>query len=264
MTTYVFLCLLRTSGCIGLDYLFARWQRVLHRGDIVYVPMEQAQYVRARDATELGPDAAFMFRHDWSTLASLPAERWLAALFSFDLRAALMSPIEAVLVAARFHDQRPEVTGATNAWGDHIGHTEELAAISRANLAAAVPYHASAEQIRAGYGTALVAGFTRWAAAHGIHVIGGLPTEFADAAMPELPVIQSIYQENGGDFLVLPNFSRYPRAAFFDTPDHLNETWQVVHSQLLAEQLRSRRVSIAAARPGDPIGPPVPRSTPTD
>ena len=42
-----------------------------------------------------------------------------------------MSPIEAALVAAHFHDPRAEVTGATNAWGDHIGHTAELAAASR-------------------------------------------------------------------------------------------------------------------------------------
>ena len=161
---------------IGLDYLFARWQRVLHRGDIVYLPMEEAQYVRTRAATDVGPDAAIMFRHDWRTLASLGAERWLAALFSFDLRAALMGPIEAALLLAHFHDPRAEITGATNAWGDHIGHTAELAATSRAVLATASPTHPSAEQIRAGYGSALIAGFTGWAAAHGVEVIGGLPT----------------------------------------------------------------------------------------
>ena len=56
---------------IGLDYLFARWQAQLHPGDLVYLPMEEAQYVRTRAATEVGPDAAMMFRHDWRTLASL-------------------------------------------------------------------------------------------------------------------------------------------------------------------------------------------------
>ena len=239
---------------IGLDYLFARWRRVLHSGDIVYMPMEEAQYVRARDATEVGPDAAIMFRHDWRTLASLPPARSLAALFSFDLRGALMAPIEALLVAAHFHDPRAEVTGATNAWGDHVGHTEALAATSLAALASTTPYHASAEQIRTGYGTALIADFTRWASAHGVRVIGGLPTEFADSAMPDLTAIRSVYQANGGEFLVLPNFSRYPRAAFFDTPEHLNETWQKVHSRLLAETLRSRLGSIAAVPPGDPAG----------
>jgi hypothetical protein len=249
---------------IGLDYLFARWRRVLHPGDIVYLPMEQAQYVRARDATELGPDAAIMFRHDWRTLASLPPARWLAALFSFDLRGALMAPLEAALVAAHFRDPRAEVTGATNAWGDHVGHTEERAAISQSALAAATPYHAAAGQISAGYGAALIADFTRWAVTHGVRVIGGLPTGFADSEMPELPAIRSVYQENGGEFLVLPNFSRYPRADFFDTPEHLNETWQKVHSRLLAVTLRSRLASIAAIAPGDPAGLPAPDSRTKD
>ena len=188
-----------------------------------------------------------MFRHDWRTLASLPTARWIAALFSFDLRAALMGPIETALQLAHFHDPRAEVTGATNAWGDHVGHTAELAAVNRAMLAAASPYHASAEQIRTGYGSALIAAFTRWATAHGVHVIGGLPTEFADAPMPDttLQAIRSVYVANGADFLALPNFSRYPRSAFFDTAEHLNETWQI--GRALAKAAR-RAASTCASR----------------
>ncbi|MBV8615610.1 MAG: hypothetical protein JOY66_17845 [Acetobacteraceae bacterium] len=34
---------------IGLDYLFARWRERLRPGDVVYLPMEEAQYARARD-----------------------------------------------------------------------------------------------------------------------------------------------------------------------------------------------------------------------
>ena len=251
---------------IGLDYLFARWRHVLHRGDIVYLPMEEQQYVRPRGATAVGPDAAIMFRHDWRTLAALPAERWLAALFAFDLRAALMAPIEAALVAAHFHDPRAEVTGATNAWGDHVGHTALLAATSQTILAAISPFHASAEQIAAGYGSSLIASFTRWAAANGIYAIGGLPTEFSDAPMPDdtVQAIRSVYLSNAGDFLVLENFSRYPRSAFFDTPQHLNETWQVAHSRLLAEQLRQHLATIAAARPADPASLQGPDSKPRD
>jgi hypothetical protein len=210
---------------IGLDYLFARWRPLLHSGDLVYLPMEEAQYVRTRAATEVGPDAAIMFRHDWQTLASLAPQRWLAALFAFDLRATLMGPIESALVAAHFHDPRAAATGATNAWGDHVGHTSEMAATSQAILATAIPQHPSAAQIRVGYGSVLIADFTNWAGAHGVRVIGGLPTEFADAPMPDatLDAIRSIYLANGGEFLVLPNFSRYPRSAFFDTAEHLNE-----------------------------------------
>lgn len=60
---------------IGLDYLFARWRPLLHPGDIAYLPMAEEQYVRSRAASDLGPDAAIMFRHDWRTLPLLPPAR---------------------------------------------------------------------------------------------------------------------------------------------------------------------------------------------
>jgi hypothetical protein len=227
---------------IGLDYLFTRWQKQLQPGDMVYLPMEEAQYVRTRAATEVGPDAAIMFRHDWRTLVSLGPGRWLVSLFTSDLRAALMGPIEAALVAAQFHDPRVAVTGATNAWGDHVGHTSELAATSRTVLATTTPHHTVAAEISAGYGSVLVVDFIRWANAHGVRVIGGLPTGFADAPMPDatLEAIRSVYLANGGEFLELSNRSRYPRSAFFDTVEHLNEAWQILHSKLLAEALKHR------------------------
>jgi hypothetical protein len=58
-----------------------------------------------------------------------------------------------------------------------------------------------------------------------------------------------VYELNGGAFVVLPNLSRYPRAAFFDSPDHLNETWQIVHSEQVARVLAAtlRSVSRTAA-----------------
>ena len=68
---------------------------------------------------------------------------------------------------------------------------------------------------------------------------------------------------NATSFVALPNFSRYPRSAFFDSGEHLNETWQVVHSKL-AEQLRLHCAPIAAAHAADPAGPPAPRSKTTD
>jgi hypothetical protein len=235
---------------IGLDYLFARWQTQLHPGDVVYLPMEPEQYTRSRAATELGPDADIMFRHDWHTLAVLPPTRWLAALFSFDLRSALMAPIETALVIARFHDPRATVTGATNAWGDHIGHTPALAAASQSVLAEIVPRYPTNEEIRIGYGSALIVRFMRWADAHGVQVIGGLPVEFADAPIPDATIaaIRSVYLTNGGEFLELQNASNYPRSAFFDAPEHLSEPWQIVHSTAVAEGLASllRRKVITA------------------
>jgi hypothetical protein len=225
---------------IGLDYLFVRWDAQLRPGDVVYLPMEEAQYTSRQTTAGLGPDAAIMFRHDWRTLMLLPPQRWLAAMFSFDMRSALMGPMEIALLDAHFNDPRAAATGATNAWGDHVGHTQDLAATSQAVLAAVIPPHASAAQIRTGYGSALIAGFTRHATARGVRVIGGLPTEFADASIPDATAkaMRAVYLANSGEFIELPNRSRYPRTAFFDTTEHLSEAWQIVHSRMLARLLR--------------------------
>ena len=77
-------------------------------------------------------------------------------------------------------------------------------------------------------------------------MIGGLPTEFADAATPDatLEAIRSVYRTNGSEFLELANLSRYPRSAFFDTAEHLNETWQIIHSKFVAEELRRCTVAV--------------------
>jgi hypothetical protein len=233
---------------VGLDYLFARWKPYLHPGDTVYLPLEEAQYTRSRSSTAVGPDAAIMLRHDWTTLAKLAADRWIGAVFAFDLRGALSSLIEMTLVTTRFHDPRAETVGTANAWGDHIGHTPMLGAVNVRLLAAAQPHHASAAQIRTGDGSALVGNFLTWAHANGVRVIGGLPTGFADAPMPDSTVaaIRTLYLAAGALFLELPNRSQYARSAFFDTPEHLNEPAQIIHSRAVAaglwKALRADRV----------------------
>lgn len=227
---------------IGLDYLFVRWRKELHAGDVVYMPMEQAQYVRPRLATALGPDAAIMFRHDWKTLSALSPDRFVAALFAFDLRFALMSGIEMTLCAVGFHDPRAAVDGGSNAWGDHVGHTAALGAGNQAAIGAMAMPAVSAAAIRAGYGARLIGGFVAWARAHGVRVIGGLPTGLDERPLPAATeaAMAAVYLDQGGEFLVLPNRSRYTRTAFFDTPSHLNEAAQIAHSVLLARALAAR------------------------
>ena len=224
---------------IGLDYLFARWRPQLHPGDIVYLPMEQQQYTTGRAATSLGPDAAIMFRHDWTTLAMLTPRRWLAALFAFDLRAGLMSLIEMSLVEARFHDPRATTIGTSNAWGDHVGHTVQRSKGSQGVIAAEVAPAMSAAAIRNGYGAGLIASFVAWGRAHGVQMIGGLQTEVDTVPLPAATVdaIAAVYRAPGGEFLMLWNRSRYPVADFFDTPLHLNEPCQIAHSITLARAL---------------------------
>ena len=242
---------------IGLDYLFARWEPLLHPGDVVYLPMEEAQYTRDRAATALGPDAAIMLRHDRATLAQLSPQRWIGALFVYDLRGALMALIETALVAGGFHDPRAAAIGENNAWGDHIGHTAALAAANMSVLAAAVPFHPSARQIHNGYGSVLIGEFADWARAHDVRVIGGLPTGFADSPIPDdaIAAIRAIYTTHGAQFMELPNRSFYPRRAFFDTAEHLNETWQEVHSVAVARGLAGL-MPVQSPPTGLAMGPP--------
>src|ERR1019366_8747821 len=169
---------------IGLDYLFARWKPLLRPGDIVYLPLEEAQYTRTYAAPSLGPDAAIMFRHDRTTLAGLSPERWLGAVFSFGPRAALMSLIETALVRSGFADPREAALGSTNAWGDHVGHTAALGQVNAARLATMMPYHDTAAGITSGDGTAMVRDFIAWAEQHDVRVVGGLPAGFADRPIP--------------------------------------------------------------------------------
>jgi hypothetical protein len=250
---------------VGLDYLFARWQPELHRGDIVYLPLEEAQYARPRAMAALGPDAAIMLRHDRATLLHMPPGRQLAALFSSDLRAAVMSLIESALHQGGFHDPRDATTGTYNAWGDHVGHTAALAAPSEAVLATAAPFHPTTAEVQTGQGTATVLAFLDWARRHGVQVIGGLPTGFADSPISDdnLRAIRAIYRDHGAAFVELPNHSRYPRTAFFDTPDHLNEPAQIRHSVAIAEALRHVTATGYAARAIVGEGPPTATSPPT-
>ena len=219
---------------IGLDTLFARWKPLLRPGDIVYLPLEQAQYTRPRAAIIVGPDAAIMLCHDRTTLASLPPDRWAGAVFAFDARALVMSGLEMTLRAAGFPD--PRGSGAMNAWGDQVGHAAALAGEHAAARAAMTPVHQAAEAIAAGEGSREVARFLGWARARGVTVVGGLATGFADSPIPAptLAAIRAVYQAEGARFLTLPNLSRYPRSAFFDSPDHLHEDAQIAHARLVA------------------------------
>src|SRR4051794_34018057 len=130
---------------VGLDYLFARWETLLHPGDMVYLPLEETQYTRSRAASELGPDAAIMLRHERAVLLAMPGPRRIAAWFSSDLRAAVMSLVETTLLAGGFRDPRDAAIGSANAWGDHIGHNVALGAANRSVLANADPFHAAAD-----------------------------------------------------------------------------------------------------------------------
>src|SRR5262249_41627958 len=88
---------------------------------------------------------------------------------------------------------------------------------------------------------AFAAQFLDWARQHGVQVVGGLPTTFADVPVDPglIDRIRSFYRSHGAAFVVLPDRSRFPRSAFYDSPYHLRQRSQIAHSRQLAEALRS-------------------------
>jgi hypothetical protein len=236
---------------LGLDYQFALWRAGLHPGDILYMPMELQQYVVLPTASRAGPDATIMWRHDRGTLAALGPARWVAAAFSSTAEDAVLSVVESAalllhpaLAAAPFAD--------VDAEGDGVGHTLAKAAANRAFLAGLHRADPTPDAIASGYGSRQIGRFLDWAETHGVRVIGGWPTEFADAPPdPRLDsVLAGLYRSHGARFLPTANRGRYPRADFFDSQDHLVAECQAKHSIAVAYGL--------AAMLGRPAAAPVP------
>jgi hypothetical protein len=222
---------------IGLDVIFTRYAPLLHAGDVIYMPMELAQYTRTRAQYRASADAAMLLREDPQLLPELSAGRMLGAMFCCNLADLVEAAVEMPLAqSGRINPQKLLLT-EYNPQGDRIDNTpaaadmDLLRHISRSEPA--VP------AITGGYGELLIAHFVRSETARHIIVIGGLPTDDAAAplGMETIDALASTYRQNGGNFLVLPNHSLYPIQDFLNGEDHLVQSCQMLHSESVAEML---------------------------
>jgi hypothetical protein len=216
---------------LGLDYQFALWKPVLRPGDTLYMPMELQQYAVAAGPARMGPDAALMLQRDRGLLLAFGPARSLAALFSGTLPDAVEAVVETVALVLHPALANPAF-GEMNAEGDGIGHDLAKATANRVFLALLHRPDPSPAAIHHGYGALEIAAFLNWARAHGVRVIGGFPTEFADRPPdPALaPTLGALYAAHGAEFLDLAGEGRYPRSDFFDAQDHLVTECQMKHS----------------------------------
>jgi hypothetical protein len=126
-----------------------------------------------------------------------------------------------------------------NAQGDETGHDAAKAAPYREfNKAWPRMTVDAAAYVDRSYWTDVTRELDRLRA-HGVIIVGGLPTTFDDTIIPAdvLPFLRRYYADAGGCFIVLPNRSLYPRDDFYDTNYHLMESWQHHHSSALAPTL---------------------------
>ncbi len=222
---------------IGLDDIFARYEPSLHRGDVVYMPMELQQYTATERSYQAVVDGAFLLRRDRHVLRQLPLPRELGAGFCCSLADFTEALVEMPLAELGIIQPARILAAEYNGQGDRTDN--ELADRDAALLvqpARAVP---PVRDIGSGYGTVLIAGSVMRESRKGVIVIGGMPVDYASVHVPDsvTSAIAGTYEANGGSFMVLPNQSEYPRADFFNGEDHLAKPCQYMHSIFIARRL---------------------------
>jgi len=231
---------LRIAGSVRLDWVTAQSERFMQPGDLVYMPLEYSSYVCPRAVYFTSQDAAYSFRHQREALWSRGAEGFIRAAFLFDLPALVTSLGEMGLNA--MHVRRRYGVETLDAQGDETGNSDANAEPYAAKIAAAQfqpPQLWAFDAHRDGC-QAFAARFLDWARQHGVRVVGGLPTTFADVRIDPALVahIEDFYRAHGAAFVVLPDRSSFPRSAFYDEPYHLRQRGQIAHSRELATALR--------------------------
>jgi hypothetical protein len=222
---------------IGLDDVFARYAPLLRPGDIVYMPMELAQYTMSGANYRAAVDGAFLLRHDRDVLREMPPGRVLGTVFCCQLDDLLETAAEMPLAHLRAFDAQVLLTREYNKQGDRIDN--DLALREAALIGATPRPLPKARDIAAGYGGGLIGEFVAAQERRGVVVIGGLPADERGQALPPdlLAALRAVYVGNGGGFVVLANESHYPAADFFNSEDHLAKPCQYAHSIALAVPL---------------------------
>ena len=177
----------------------------------------------------------------------------LGAVFCCQLADLLEAAAEMPIAALHAVNAQALLRREYNAQGDRIDN--DLAGRDAALLAALPRPLPAAEEIGAGYGSALIGGFVAAETRRGVIVIGGLPVDDRAGPLPPdvLVAIRAVYTRNGGAFLALPNESHYPAKDFFNSEDHLAKPCQYLHSIALAAPLGAMLYL--------PVSPPPPEAT---
>jgi hypothetical protein len=222
---------------IGLDDLFAIYGPKLHAGDIVYMPLETAQYIVTRSQNDAGPDGSILLQRNGAALRRFPPDRIVGALFSNSFLDLVESMVEIPVAYFDIISASNLIATEYNAVGDRVGTS--LATADQSILSRALRKEPDAAEIDNGYGSDLVRHFVATETQGSVAVIGGLPTDFETVPLPATTIsaIRSIYIENGGRFAALGNLSRYPRSDFYDSEDHLAQPCQYKHSIAIAALL---------------------------
>jgi hypothetical protein len=148
---------------IGLDQLFSVYEPDLHSGDIVYMPLETAQYIVTRSQNDTGPDGPILLARDGIASREFPIDRVLGAFFSISFLDVVESLVEYPIARSGFLSASRLTEQEYNAMGDRIGTS--LATADQSILEEASRREPDGAEIARGYGSRLVRKHTVNAAA---------------------------------------------------------------------------------------------------
>lgn len=237
---------------VGIDLMAEEFEPLLHRGDVVYVPLAYEQYLWSREFVATQRDAAYLFSYDRAALRQMSWYRQLHALFYYNLPYMVSAAAETALASAGLRRKagasREFGAQNLNAWGDETGHTaaqaRDYAGLLTRNPRIPDPEHFTPERY---YYTQQLELFLDWAQQHGVIVVGGLPQLVDEVRVPPevIAKIRTIFESHKQHFVDLPSHSQYPRACFFDSLYHLNEECQLQHTRLLMPLLQPYLPAVA-------------------
>ena len=225
---------------LGLDFLLEQVASVLNQGDLVYMPLEFAQYRFSDVEMHSGIHNAFLVHYQKPYLRTQSVSDIVAAYASFDLPFLIDGTVEMGLSTRGF--RRRVSTDSLTAQGDEQGHTAEAGSSYREYLRTAVPDPTTVPE--SSHARDVLTGFLRNMRSRGVTVVGGLPTLPATTAAIEsadLTRLRALYEGQGQRWLALPNLSRYPPSCFYDALYHLHEGCQREHSRAVADALAAAR-----------------------
>jgi hypothetical protein len=236
------------AATVGPDLLFQTVLAHVGTGDLIYVPLEYPTLAAGEGRTDAA--APWLWRNDRSRLMEMGPIKTIEAAFSYDLRFGIEAIAEMVL--NRLGVSRRSNLATLNANGDETTNTAE-AAREYAGYITKFPWTLPDAPVENGPAERALSSFATEAKRRGARVVGGLPTTFNDRSVPQetLSAVRQIYRRAGADFVIVEGNSQYPRSAFFDTSDHLQDRWQAEHS---------RRVALALKAPA-PTQQPYPQAT---
>ena len=225
------------SGQMNLAWQFGRMKQFLVPGDLVYLPLEYRG--RQPTAQMVGVEAPYVMRFARSDLAHYSLRQMFSAAFYFDLRYLFSALGEMGLRKAGVRRRYSPETLTPQ--GDESGHTAVKGAEYRNYIDTVKPVTINAEAYRDDPTWSDVDAILRWGRENGVLIVGGLPTTFDAAVIPAeaIDLLQQRFRNGGGCFVALDNRSQYPRASFYDTQYHLNESAQIKHTRALELQLVS-------------------------